>query len=54
MGIFRRATPKGEAYVPNPEPPQEYTERVDSTKLTRTGKQAHGYLPKGRLPKGSR
>jgi hypothetical protein len=54
MPIFRRPTPKGQPYTPNPEPGEEYTETVDVTRLTRRQKQVRGVLPKGRLPRGSR
>lgn len=54
MSIFRRATPKGEPYKPNPESRQEYTRTVHAPSLTRRQKQINGVLPKGRLPRGSR
>jgi hypothetical protein len=53
MPIFRRPTPKGKAYKPNPEPDMEYTETVHVPKLSRKTRQALGYLPKGKLPKNS-
>jgi hypothetical protein len=50
MSIFRKKTPKGEAYKPNPETPEEYTGTVHVPSLTRHQRRALGHLPKTRLP----
>lgn len=50
MPIFRKKTPKGEAYTPNPKPPQTYTRTVYVPSLGRKQKRSMGYLPKGQQP----
>ena len=51
MSIFRRQTPRGQAYTPNAEPDDEYTEDVYVPNLSRRSRQARGLLPKGKLPR---
>lgn len=50
MSIFRRKTPKGQAYTPNPKPPQTYERTVYVPSLSRKEKRALGYLPKAQQP----
>lgn len=50
MSIFRRQTPRGQAYEPNDEPEMEYTEEIYEPSLSRSTRRNRGLLPKTRLP----
>lgn len=54
MSIFRKQTPRGQAYEPNDEPDMEYTEEIYEPSLSRNTRRNRGLLPKGVTLPGER